>query len=277
MSKLRNYLLAVLTISLLFTTTIKAEETENTITNYFGIEMTETEYNNLLNLGFSEDDIYLMDEDTYNNNKDLIGHVVSTNTTYYKTVRRGLNSVTYVATEEEFLHRNEVATFGVVENYWRSVVTRVSQVESNYRYMVSTSWYTMPNERDYDVIAIGINDDVIRSTYPTFTRHYCDYDGCYNTTVGAIKTAPYGAGASFKVPSGTLTGLSASLYFDVEKVSSDTLTYQEFCGEYAHGTNTTLSDSQNYTIATGGIAFGAGAASKYVIMGCSYGTWTGTW
>ena len=275
MSKLKNYLLAVLTVSLLFTTSIKAEE--NIIENYFGIKMTTTEYNNLLNLGFSEEDIYLMDEDAYINNKDLIGHVVSTNITRYKTVKRGLESVTYVATEEEFQSRNEVRPLGVVENYWRSVVTRITQIDSNYRYTVSTIWNTMPDERNYDVIALGITSDVVRSTYPTFTRHYCDYDGCYNSSIAAIKTADYGAGASFKVPSGTLTGLAATLYFDVVKDVSWTLTYQEFCGEYAHGTNTSLTDSQNYTIATGGIGFGAAAVDKYVIMGCSYGTWTGTW
>ena len=275
MSKLKNYLLAVLTMSLLFTTSIKAEE--NIIENYFGIKMTTTEYNNLLNLGFSEEDIYLMDEDTYINNKDLIGHVVSTNVTRYKTVRRGLESVTYVATEEEFQSRNEVMPLGVVENYWRSVITKITQIDSNYRYIVSTIWSTMPEERDYDVIAIGITSDVVRSTYPTFTRHYCDYDDCYNSNVGVIKTGRYGAGASFKIPSGTLTGIGASLYFDVVKDVSWTLTYQEFCGMYAHGTNTSLTDSQNYTIATGGIGFGAAAVDKYVVMGCSYGTWTGTW
>ena len=275
MSKLKNYLLAVLTMSLLFTTSIKAEE--NIIENYFGIKMTTTEYNNLLNLGFSEEDIYLMDEDTYINNKDLIGHVVSTNVTRYKTVKRGLESVTYVATEEEFQSRNEVRPLGVVENYWRSVVTKIIQVDSNYRYMVSTVCNTMPNERDYDVISIGITSDVLRSTYPTFTRHYCDYDDCYNSNVGAIKTGRYGAGASFKVPSGSLTGLGASLYFEVVKDVSGTLTYQEFCGMYAHGTNTTLTESQNYGIATGGIAFKGKSVNKYVVMGCSYGTWTGTW
>ena len=275
MSKLKNYLLAVLTISLLFTTSIKADE--NIIENYFGIKMTATEYNNLLNLGFSEEDIYLMDEDTYINNKDLIGHVVSSNITRYKTVRRGLETVTYVATEEEFQSRNAVMPLGNVENYWRSVITRITQIDSNFRYTVSTIWNTMPNERNYDVIAIGIPYYVIRSTYPTFTRHYCDYDGCYNSNIGAIKTADYGAGASFKVPSGTLTGLAATLYFDVTKYVSGTITYQEFCGEYAHGTNTTLTESQNYGIATGGIAFKGSSIDKYVVMGCSYGTWTGTW
>ena len=275
MSKLKNYLLAVLTISLLFTTSIKADE--NIIENYFGIKMTATEYNNLLNLGFSEEDIYLMDEDTYINNKDLIGHVVSSNITRYKTVRRGLETVTYVATEEEFQSRNEVMPLGIVENYWRSVATRITQIDSNYRYTVSTIWNTMPNERDYDVIAIGIPYEVIRSTYPTFTRHYCDYDGCYNSNIAAIKTGDYGAGASFKVPSGTLTGLAATLYFDVTKYISGTITYQEFCGMYAHGTKTTLTESRDYTIATGGIGFGASAVDKYVVMGCSYGTWTGTW
>lgn len=275
MSKLKNYLLAVLTMSLLFTTSIKAEE--NIIENYFGIKMTTTEYNNLLNLGFSEEDIYLMDEDTYINNKDLIGHVVSTNITRYKTVRRGLETVTYVATEEEFQSRNEVMPLGVVENYWRSVVTRITQIDSNYRYTVSTIWNTMPDERNYDVIAIGIPSDVVRSTYPTFIRHYCDYDDCYNSNVAAVKTNRYGAGASFKIPSGTLTGIGATLYFDVAKFASGTLTYQEFCGEYAHGYGTTLTESQNYGIATGGIAFKGTSIDKYTIMGCSYGTWTGTW
>ena len=38
-------------------------------TNYNGIEMTNQEYNNLLNQGFSENEIYYMNEEIYLENK----------------------------------------------------------------------------------------------------------------------------------------------------------------------------------------------------------------
>ena len=41
-------------------------------TNYFGIQMSVDEYMTLLNLGFTDDEIYYMDEDTFNENKDLV-------------------------------------------------------------------------------------------------------------------------------------------------------------------------------------------------------------
>ena len=39
--------------------------------NYYGIEMTEEEYDNLINLGFSQDEIYHMSEETFAQNKDI--------------------------------------------------------------------------------------------------------------------------------------------------------------------------------------------------------------
>ena len=41
-------------------------------TNYYGINMTEQEYNNLLNLGFTEDEIYYMSEESFELNKDNV-------------------------------------------------------------------------------------------------------------------------------------------------------------------------------------------------------------
>ena len=54
-------------------------------TNYFGIEMTNQEYNTLLNLGFSEDEIYYMDETTFNENKELDATLVVQNEKYYNS------------------------------------------------------------------------------------------------------------------------------------------------------------------------------------------------
>ena len=52
--------------------------------NYFGIEMTNSEYNTLLNLGFTEDEIYYMNEETYLQNKDADANLVAKETKYYK-------------------------------------------------------------------------------------------------------------------------------------------------------------------------------------------------
>ena len=54
--------------------------------NYFGIEMTNTQYNNLINLGFNEEEIYYMDETTFNDNKDLNATLVATDSKYYKSI-----------------------------------------------------------------------------------------------------------------------------------------------------------------------------------------------
>ena len=55
-------------------------------TNYFGIQMSVDEYMTLLNLGFTDDEIYYMDEDTFNENKDLDAELLSKSDKYYKII-----------------------------------------------------------------------------------------------------------------------------------------------------------------------------------------------
>ena len=63
--------------------------------NYYGIEMTNEEYNNLIELGFTEQDIFLMTEETFEENKDIEATLVAKTDKYYKTIYTDLNGNPY--------------------------------------------------------------------------------------------------------------------------------------------------------------------------------------
>ena len=81
-NKIFAYGIITLFVSIISIGQVNAAEYEN----YYGIEMTNEEYNTLLNLGFSEDEIYYMNEETYLENKDLDATLFSKNKRYYKTI-----------------------------------------------------------------------------------------------------------------------------------------------------------------------------------------------
>ena len=76
--------------------------------NYYGIEMNEEEYSNLLGLGFSEEEIHHMELEEFNANKDIDSNLESQKTEYYvDTVRydsvgRVVYSNSVQVTEEEY-------------------------------------------------------------------------------------------------------------------------------------------------------------------------------
>lgn len=63
--------------------TVKAE---SEYVNYNGIVMSEQEISNLKSLAFSDDEIFLMDLEEFNNNKNLTGEIVAVDKKYYKTI-----------------------------------------------------------------------------------------------------------------------------------------------------------------------------------------------
>ena len=54
--------------------------------NYYGIEMNEEEYANLLGLGFTEDEIYHMESEEFNANKDIESSLEAVSTKYYVSI-----------------------------------------------------------------------------------------------------------------------------------------------------------------------------------------------
>lgn len=252
---------------------------ENTIRNYFGIEMTQDEYNTLLELGFTEDEIYYMNEETYEENKDLDATLLTRNTTYYKTVVPMFGmSYSVQVTPYEYFNHGDSQVLGSIITYYREEVATISQNGTKYRYKLTTGWLNWPSVASYDITAIGFDNSVyISSNQVFFTYTYADPSWNYTTSsvyYDKKKTA-YGGSAVYLMPSNVVS-LTSNIYFDVKKNTTDTLTSLTMCGDYAHaGTAVTQTQAANHSISSGGIELDPTIYSYYDETPCAYGTITG--
>lgn len=249
--------------------------------NYNGINMTEQEYNNLLNLGFTEDEIYYISEESFNLNKDTSAELVSKNQKYYKTIYTDLNGSSYTTeiTEDEYDTQSMIDPRGTVNTTYKTIVSTMSKLTSTFRYKVSVAWNRMPSKRSYDIIGVGFEDDVSIATPVYFTYHYCYSDGsCTNSTLNyGKKSLSTGGSTVYKLPSDDIVGLSSTLYYDVEKDTTDTITYLEICGDYSHATSTVTSTQYSgHSINITGILLG-GYAGYYDATPCAMAAWSGSW
>lgn len=248
--------------------------------NYYDINMTNQEYNNLLNLGFTEDEIYYMDLTTFEENKDIEATLVSSNTKYYKTVHPTYGTdYTVELTEEEYETESQISLLGEIETEYKTMVTTISQNGSKYRYKVSLLWKNMPSVRNYDIIAIGFNDEVYINSSVYFNYYHCDSSGtCYTASdYYDKKKLSTGGSAVYKLPSSSLS-LSSVLYYDVSKDTTDTITSLYMCGDYSHATKSvSTSYLSDYSINTSGIALETHIYSKYDHIQCAPATWSGSW
>jgi len=112
-------------VSVLCVSQVSAAEYEN----YFGIEMTNSEYNTLLNLGFTEDEIYYMNEETYLQNKDANANLEAKETKYYKTIYTDLvgNSYSTEITKDEYENQSMIDSRGTVTTGYKQMVSTISQ------------------------------------------------------------------------------------------------------------------------------------------------------
>ncbi|MDC3414742.1 hypothetical protein [Terrihalobacillus insolitus] len=65
-----------------------AEKNDVKLVNEHGISITDNDFERLLNLGFTEEDIEQMTKEEYDLNKDLQGELIKEETKYYKTVEK---------------------------------------------------------------------------------------------------------------------------------------------------------------------------------------------
>lgn len=263
-------------VSILYIGNVNAAEYEN----YFGLSMTNEQYNNLLNLGFSEDEIYYMDEETFSNNKDVSATLVAKNEKYYKSIYTDLNGESHSVeiTKEEYENQGPMNARGTVSTEYKTMVTVISQLTNTFRYKVSVSWKQMPSTKSYDIIGIGFDDDVYISSSVYFNYYHCNSSGdCVTDTLYYNKKKlSTGGSAVYKIPS-TVRSLSANLYYDVSKNTSSTITRLDMYGDYAHATSTvTSSQYTDYTINRNGISLGSGV-SYYDAIPAAVSSWGGTW
>ena len=269
--RLVKYVLVTLLVAFAFASDIDRPKAD-TLTNYNNIEINEKEYETLFNLGFTEDEIYYMDEATFEANKNLDAKLLAKTVKYYKTVYPTYgNSYTVEVTKEEYessKHLNELR--GSSYDSYKTVVSTITANGSNsYRFKVSTTWSNMPGTRSYDIIGVGFADDLTISSTVYFYYRYADQNGNYTTsyTYANRKSTSTGGAAVYHLPTGQITSLGATLYYDVTKNSGTTIS---MCGDYAHATSTvSSSDVANYSISLAGIGLGAGLAGHYDALPCA--------
>ena len=251
------YSLVFATLILVSTTVVKASN-EVYYTNKENIEMTEEEYNNLLGLGFTEKQIYRMDEQTFLDNKDIHGTVLSVDEKYirnYTILRNGITTYhSEEITEEEALNDKKLQSQnpplrGPAGNYYDGVVaTTTIKVKAKIigisntrmRFMTDVDWLTIPSYRYNDIIAAGFESSKVEYASGIYFREdWMDGNGDdgYNT-ICSPKSETTGGSAIFQLPSGSLSQLESYLYFNVKKVSGvGTITELYTSGDYAHGTS----------------------------------------
>ena len=243
--------------------------------NYYGVEMTRDELMTLFNLGFNDNEIYHMDLDTFNANKDLDATLLTSEDKYYKTVYPVYgNSYTVEVTEQEYNSNSEILPLDVQNTTYKHIVTTISANGSRYRYKISLSWKQIPAVKKYDIIGIGYSDDVhIYNSIVYFAFYYTLNSVDYSSTqYYDQKVTDLGATTVYKIPD-NITGLSALLYYDVEKDSgAGTLTNLSMCGDYAHATSNSVTSTlaAHHSIGNSGIGLFSDNISLYDAIPCTY-------
>lgn len=246
---------------------------EHSFTNYYGVTMTMDEYITLLNLGFSEDEIYYMTEEIFDENKALDATLLAQSQKYYKTVYPAYgNSYTVEVTEDEYYNHDNSFLSTVVTTY-ETINSSISANGSLYRYKVTMSWNNIPPVKSYDVIAIGFNGHVhINNSTSTFYHMYTNSSG--NTTTSYTYydklNSSTGGTATYKVPSNFVGG-SAIYYFNVAKDSgTGTINSLSMCGDYGHAhSNVTGNQAGSHSITIGGISFASSVSSNFDEIPCA--------
>ena len=262
-SRLTKRLLMTIVVVSIFMVNVGRPQASSNYVNYYGIEMTTDEYNTLLNLGFTDDEITYMDERTFEENKDLDATLVATTHKYLKIIHPmyGASYVTEL-TEQQFYEQTSgqiASPLGEVTTQYIHEVATISQNGSKYRYKNSVNWTSIPEEKYFDVIGIGFDTRVAIDSSVYFNYGYINASGNYTTSTLYYnkKNTASGGTTTYKIPS-TLYSLSANIYFDVIKNTTDTLTELEFCGDYAHSlSSVTSSQAANHYIGPLGIDFDA--------------------
>ena len=244
---------------MLFNTAVVNASNEVYYTNRENIEMTEEEYNNLLGLAFSEEQIERMDLEEFLANKDLHGEIIGTEEKLIETtvtIQNGIKTYSNrVISEDEYLQNASMQiqqpTYSPnVSGYFydglswttvRALESFIVSVNDDYmRYKADLKWLQVPSDRYYDIIGVGIEPSkveiassiVFREDYKTTSSEYGYTKSC------SPKSSSTGASVIFQLPSGAMEWIEAYTYFNVTKVNqSSTITSLEAIGDYAHGYN----------------------------------------
>lgn len=261
-------------------------------TNYNNIEMTENEYNNLVELGFTEDEIYLMGNEEFEANKDIEGTLVSSVGQYYKTTTITQNGITTSSSEiisEEQYELEKKANpqgrsiyDGAVETEYKYMHMNMTQLDDNeMRLKVTLTWLRIPSTRSNDIIGIGFEQayvDLNSSIY--FQQNYTNSSGSHSSVTCIKQTFDTGASAVLDLPNGTISALSSYMYFDVIKVDEDyTVTHMDAGGDYSHATSSiSETNAKKHSVNHfTGIELQSSISSYYDAINVATATYLGAW
>lgn len=246
-----------------------ALDANDTIINNNNILMTNIEYQNLLDLGFTDYEIMNMSLKEYNENKNLKGEIVSQNTIYMD--------------EQNSILNNSISTFGLqsgyIETTAKKMTTTIVSVNNKYRYKITLEWKNIPTTRSYDIIGIGIDNNVTINSSIYFQQNFCySTNNCSSSIVNTVNSTSTGATSTFQLPSSAIISLSSYLYFDVSKNTTSTITQLNAYGDYSHATKSiSKSNANNHSINRGGISLDSSISDYYDSMNTSKAVWTGSW
>lgn len=235
---------------------------------------------------------YEIDEDGF--------EVVSKEEKYYKTVttnndteyalrsvdlssNNNSSSYTVEITKEEYDNYDENQaqpyTSSYIETSMKKLTTYILTNGSYYRYKAVLNWKTFPKVRSYDTIAIGHYASVEKRGSVYFSQTYCDLNNdCRTIKAYYPQTFSTGSAATFKVPSGDLSSLSQTIYFDVQKSVDATVISQKAAGDYAHAVQTvTVAQAKNFSVSTLGINFNSSSVNLYDEISPATALWSGSW
>ncbi len=260
--------------------------------NYYGVKMSKEEYDNLVELGFSESEIEYMLEDDFNYNNSFNGELVSDTTNYYVNIIRYdatgriISDNDFRISKEDYIKNSGVEPLGysdgLIQSEYKELRTTISQIDSvEFRYKVNLQWRKFPAVRSYDIIGIGVDSHILTSGDAHFSQTYCVLNFCKTSTeTNDIGYDLTGIGASFALPTETVTKLESSLYFNVVKLSiNNTVKSQNAYGDYSHATKKiSSSNAMRYNVAPSvGIELNSAIYSYYDDITPAVARWTGTW
>ena len=220
--------------------------------NKNNIEMTEAEYNNLLDLGFTRNYIDSMTTNEFIANKDLDGTVVSEARKFIKTSTIMRNGIKITRTEEitkeeaEGLQSHKIINRDPAGNYYdgmimNSVIVMTTKIvgldDDTMRFMNTVEWLVLPANRHHDIIGIGFDSSLVQFDSIIVCKQLW-VDEEYNDIYDFICSPKYvntGGLAIIKLPEGTIQSLESNLYFNVIKQNNvGTITSLYAVGDYAH-------------------------------------------
>jgi hypothetical protein len=287
--KISMYLFAFAAFFMLQSPASAAEK----LTNSNGIKISEEEYANLKELGFTELAIDQMGKDVFKEHSKLKVDSKNSVSRYYEiketpqyfTLLSAEENANYLSTElseEEYFKRveaskNSFQTFSsdTSSTYYRRLTTQIQKIGSEIRLHNNFIWDVVPNTRSYDVLTVSIDNffsPIVGTqygqqlwSYTTPTGGFYGDNAVYSSASSTWnkQSAGYGVKMNLKDDEVNLkvTELEGYMYYKIGRNSSIVPTYINAYGNYSHA-KSTVSSSLSYGLDFGGPSISWSGASS---------------